>query len=90
MDSPATPPARLDDAATRAEPPAAASRAAHAARAGGIRFDSSLGCRVILLEGAWRIRLLDPDTGNILFESQNTDAFVDSAVQSILKREAYI
>ncbi len=45
----------------------------------GIRFDFNLGCRVILPEGAWRICLRDLDTGNILFESQNMGAFVNSA-----------
>lgn len=48
----------------------------------GIRFDFNLGCRVLLparLEGKWRVRLRDLDTGNILFESENKGAFVNSA-----------
>jgi autotransporter strand-loop-strand O-heptosyltransferase len=48
----------------------------------GIRFDFNLGCRVSLpprTEGKWRVRLRDLDTGNILFESENKGAFVNSA-----------
>jgi autotransporter strand-loop-strand O-heptosyltransferase len=48
----------------------------------GIRFDFNLGCRVVLpprAEGKWRVRLSDLDTGNILFESENQGAFVNSA-----------
>jgi autotransporter strand-loop-strand O-heptosyltransferase len=48
----------------------------------GIRFDFNLGCRVLLpakTEGKWRVRLSDLDTGNILFESENKGAFVNSA-----------
>ena len=48
----------------------------------GIRFDFNMGCRVLLpprTEGKWRIRLRDLDTGNILFESENKGAFVNSA-----------
>ncbi|MSP00079.1 MAG: autotransporter strand-loop-strand O-heptosyltransferase [Acetobacteraceae bacterium] len=48
----------------------------------GIRFDFNLGCRVMLpprTEGRWRVRLRDLDTGNILFESENQGAFVNSA-----------
>jgi autotransporter strand-loop-strand O-heptosyltransferase len=48
----------------------------------GIRFDFNLGCRVLLparTRGKWRVRLRDLDTGNILFESENKGAFVNSA-----------
>jgi len=48
----------------------------------GIRFDFNLGCRVLLptrTAGEWRVRLRDLDTGNILFESENKGAFVNSA-----------
>ena len=48
----------------------------------GIRFDFNLGCRVLLPprdKGKWRVRLRDLDTGNILFESENLGAFVNSA-----------
>ncbi len=36
---------------------------------GGIRYDYNDGCRVVLPEGKWRVRLSDIDTGNILFET---------------------
>jgi autotransporter strand-loop-strand O-heptosyltransferase len=45
----------------------------------GIRFDFNLGCRVLLPEGRWRVRLSDLDTGNVLFESENRGALVNSA-----------
>jgi autotransporter strand-loop-strand O-heptosyltransferase len=49
----------------------------------GIRFDFNLGARVLLPRrtdgGRWRVRLRDLDTGNILYESQNQGAFVNSA-----------
>ncbi len=48
----------------------------------GIRFDFNLGCRVLLPPretGRWRVRLRDLDTGNILFESENQGAFVNSS-----------
>jgi autotransporter strand-loop-strand O-heptosyltransferase len=87
MDGPAAPTARSDDAATRAEPPAAAARPAYPPPAerptqhgpNGILFDFNLGARVILPAGEWRICLRDLDTGNVLFESQNSGAFVNSA-----------
>ena len=47
-----------------------------------IRFDFNLGCRVLLphrAEGLWRVCLRDLDTGNILFQSENKGAFVNSA-----------
>ena len=87
MDGTAAPPARSDDAATRADTPAGANRSAYPAPAAqptqhgpkGIRFDFNLGCRVVLPEGEWRICLRDLDTGNILFQSENGGAFVTSA-----------
>jgi autotransporter strand-loop-strand O-heptosyltransferase len=48
----------------------------------GIRFDFNRGCRVLLpmrTEGKWRVRLRDLDTGNTLFQSDNTGAVVSSA-----------
>ncbi len=47
-----------------------------------IRFDFNQGCRVALPQratGTWRVRLRDLDTGNILFESENQGALVNSA-----------
>jgi autotransporter strand-loop-strand O-heptosyltransferase len=87
MDNPVSPPARPDDANTRAEPPAAPPRPAYPPAAeqptqhapSDIRYDFNLGCRVVLPEGEWRVCLRDLDTGNILFESENKGAFVNSA-----------
>jgi len=48
----------------------------------GIRFDFNQGARVVLpnrTEGKWRVRLRDLDTENILFQSENQGAFVNSA-----------
>ena len=42
----------------------------------GIRFDGNDGCRVLLPEGKWRVRLSDLDTGNILFESETGGVLV--------------
>jgi autotransporter strand-loop-strand O-heptosyltransferase len=48
----------------------------------GIRYDFNLGARVALPAreaGLWRVRLRDLDTGNILFESDNKGALVNSS-----------
>ncbi len=45
----------------------------------GIKFDFNLGARVVLPPGEWRVRLRDLDSGNILFESENNGAFVNSS-----------
>lgn len=48
----------------------------------GIRFDFNQGCRITLphrTASLWRVRIRDLDTGNILFESENKGAFVNSA-----------
>jgi autotransporter strand-loop-strand O-heptosyltransferase len=48
----------------------------------GIFFDFNHGCRVLLpprKQGAWRARLRDLDTGNILFESENKGALIRSS-----------
>src|SRR5271165_3228401 len=48
----------------------------------GIRLDFNHGARVLLpncADGKWRVRLSDRDTGNILFESENRGALVNSA-----------
>jgi autotransporter strand-loop-strand O-heptosyltransferase len=48
----------------------------------GIRFNFNEGARVVLpnrTEGAWRVRLRDLDSGNILFEAENQGAFVNSS-----------
>jgi autotransporter strand-loop-strand O-heptosyltransferase len=48
----------------------------------GILFDFNQGARVLLPpreDGKWRIRLRDLDTGNVLFQSENQGALVNSA-----------
>ncbi|MHC2434179.1 autotransporter strand-loop-strand O-heptosyltransferase [Bradyrhizobium sp. USDA 4451] len=47
----------------------------------GIRFDFNDGCRVALpqSEHAWKVRLSDLDTGNILFETEFNGGWVASA-----------
>jgi autotransporter strand-loop-strand O-heptosyltransferase len=63
-----------------AYPPAASQPTQYACE--GIRFDFNLGARIVLpqrAEGKWRVRLRDLDSGNILFESENQGAFVNSS-----------
>jgi autotransporter strand-loop-strand O-heptosyltransferase len=87
MDGPVAIPAQSDGSDTRTDPQQTPTRPAYPPPAErptqqgpkGIRFDFNLGCRVVLPEGEWRVRLRDLDTGNILFESENKGAFVNSA-----------
>ena len=52
----------------------------------GLRFDFNLGARVTVPEGkAWRVRLWDRDTGNILFESSPGAAFINSTKRYYLR-----
>ncbi len=54
----------------------------------GIYFDFNQGCRVVLPDredGLWRVCLRDLDTGNILFQSENKGAFVNSAKRWYLR-----
>ena len=59
--------------------PPAATPTQEAAR--GIRFDFNDGCRVLIPEGEkpWRIRLMDMDTGNVLFETELKNGRVNSS-----------
>jgi autotransporter strand-loop-strand O-heptosyltransferase len=45
----------------------------------GIRFDFNDGCRVMLPEGDWRVRLRDAFTGNVLYETRMGAGTVMSA-----------
>jgi autotransporter strand-loop-strand O-heptosyltransferase len=63
-----------------AYPPAAAQPTQLGAE--GILFDFNDGCRMLLPpreSGTWRVRLLDLDTGNVLFESENKGARINSS-----------
>jgi len=46
---------------------------------GGVRFDFNLGCRVQVPAGAWRVRLRDLDTGNILYETTTGSSSINSS-----------
>ena len=46
----------------------------------GIRFDFNFGCRITLPAGAWRVRLSDLDTGNILFATDSNGSLINSAL----------
>ena len=45
----------------------------------GIAFDFNLGARVLIPAGAFRVRLSDLDTGNVLFETVTKGALVNSS-----------
>ena len=51
----------------------------------GIRYDFNDGCRVVLPEGAWRVRLRDLDTGNILFETELKTGRINSSKRYYLR-----
>jgi autotransporter strand-loop-strand O-heptosyltransferase len=52
----------------------------------GIKFDFNLGARVTVPDGkAWRVRLRDLDTGNILFESSAGASFINSTKRYYLR-----
>ena len=46
---------------------------------GGIRFDFNDGCRVLLPDGRWRVRLYDLDTANLLYDTRIGAGRVNSA-----------
>jgi autotransporter strand-loop-strand O-heptosyltransferase len=80
--SPPVPGPRLPGAGATKDnyPPAAASPTQEGPS--GIRFDFNLGARVVvptLTEGSWKVCLRDLDTGNILFETTNQGAVVNSS-----------
>src|ERR1035437_8147621 len=87
MDGPVASSSQTDASVTRADAAEAPPRPAYPPPAerptqqgpNGIRFDFNLGWRVVLPEGEGRVRLRALDTGNILFESENKGAFVNSA-----------
>jgi autotransporter strand-loop-strand O-heptosyltransferase len=51
----------------------------------GIRFDFNLGCRVLLPEGDWKVRLRDLDTGNLLYETDAKAVLVNSRKRYYLR-----
>lgn len=44
----------------------------------GVRYDFNDGARVLLPEGKWHARLLDADSGNILFSCDTDSGWVTS------------
>lgn len=51
----------------------------------GIRFDFNDGCRVVLPEGQWHVRLSDLDTGNILYETHIGAGRINSSKRYYLR-----
>lgn len=51
----------------------------------GIRFDFNLGCRVLLPDGDWKVRLRDLDTGNLLYETAAKAVLVNSRKRYYLR-----
>lgn len=93
MESFAVPPASSDASVSLPDPSAVPARPAYPPPAKqptqqgpkGILFDFNLGCRVILPAGDWRVALRDLDTGNVLFQSENKGAFVNSAKRYFIR-----
>jgi autotransporter strand-loop-strand O-heptosyltransferase len=51
----------------------------------GIRYDFNDGCRVVLPEGQWLVRLRDLDTGNILYETHIGAGHINSSKRYYLR-----
>jgi autotransporter strand-loop-strand O-heptosyltransferase len=45
----------------------------------GVRFDFNDGCRILLPEGKWRVRISDIDTGNIVYQTQINAGRINSS-----------
>ena len=56
----------------------------------GIRYDFNDGCRVLLPEGKWRVRIADIDTGNILFETRIGSGRINSAKRYYVRHRLQI
>jgi autotransporter strand-loop-strand O-heptosyltransferase len=67
----------------RAYPPPAATPTQVGAQ--GIRFDFNDGCRVVLPEGKWHVRLRDLDTGNILYETDIVAGHINTTKRYYLR-----
>jgi autotransporter strand-loop-strand O-heptosyltransferase len=51
----------------------------------GIRFDFNDGCRVVMPEGQWHLRLRDLETGNILYETDIGAGRINSSKRYFLR-----
>ena len=80
---PAAPAVALESAPKGAYPPPAAQPTQQGPR--GIRFDFNHGCRVLLPEGEWQVRLRDLDTGNTLYETTANAVLVSSRKRYYLR-----
>lgn len=50
-----------------------------------IRFDFNDGCRLVLPEGSWHVRLSDLDTGNVLYETDIAAGRINSTKRYYLR-----
>jgi autotransporter strand-loop-strand O-heptosyltransferase len=51
----------------------------------GIRFDFNDGCRVVLPQGKWHVRLRDLDTGNVLYETDIVAGHINTTKRYYLR-----
>jgi hypothetical protein len=51
----------------------------------GLRFDFNLGCRLLVPDGKWLVRLRDLDTGNILYETTTGGSNVSSSKRYFIR-----
>ena len=56
----------------------------------GIRYDFNDGCRLLLPEGNWRVRISDLDTGNIVFETNIQAGRVNTAKRYFVRNRLQI
>ncbi|MFZ2727338.1 MAG: autotransporter strand-loop-strand O-heptosyltransferase [Methylococcaceae bacterium] len=49
------------------------------------RFDFNDGCRVLLTQGKWQVRLTDMDTGNIVYETHIEGGSINSAKRYFIR-----
>jgi autotransporter strand-loop-strand O-heptosyltransferase len=92
-EAPAAAPNEISPAPERAEAVAKPEKRAYPAPASlptqngarGIRFDFNDGCRVVLPEGKWHVRLRDLDTGNILYETDIGAGRINSSKRYYLR-----
>lgn len=51
----------------------------------GIRYDFNDGARVLLPEGKWHVRLMDADSGNVLFSCDADNGWVRSCKKYFIR-----
>jgi len=55
------------------------------AAASGVRFDFNDGCRVLLPQGKWRVRISDMDTANIVYETRIEAGRINSSKRYLVR-----